>query len=135
MAFPSFSAPLAAHGGVALAGGLVGDQAHPRAFGVEHADAGGVEGHPPVRVGGTVDRVDHGQQTGGAVAGHARLLGQHGQSGAVEHGQGRAVGGEVEPVLPRLAAARPPVLEHVQRTAHGMHRFIEHFQEANVVHG
>ena len=88
-----------------------------------------------MRIGGAVDRVDHGQQTGRAVAGHPRLLGEHGQPGAVEHRQGGAVCGQVEPVLPRLASARPPVLEHVERAAYGVDRLIEHFQEPNVVHG
>ena len=91
----------------------------PRTFGVEHADARGVEGHAPVRIGGAVDRVDHREQPGGTVAGHPRLLGEHGQAGAVQHRQGRPVGGQVEPVLPRLSSARPPVLEHVERAAHG----------------
>ena len=88
-----------------------------------------------MRVGGAVDRVDHGQQPGRTVAGHPRLLGEDGQAGAVQHRQGRPVGGQVEPVLPRLPPARAPVLEHVERATHGVDRLIEHFQEPNVVHG
>ncbi len=57
------------------------------------------------------------------------------QAGAVQHGEGRPVGGQVEPVLPRLSPARPPVLEHVERATHGADRLVEHFQEPNVVHG
>ena len=132
---PVLLGPTAADGGVALPRGLVRDHADERPFGVEHADAGGVERHAPVRVGGAVDRVDHRQQAGRAVAGHARLLGQHGQPGAVEHREGRSVGGQVEPVLARLSAARAPVVQDVERAAHGEHRLIEHFQEPNVVHG
>ena len=103
--------PAAAHGGVARAGGLVGHHADPWAFRIEHADAGGVERHAPVRVGRAVDRVDHGQEPGRTVAGHPGLLREHGQAGSVEHGQRRAVGGQVEAILPRLAPARPPVLQ------------------------
>ena len=88
-----------------------------------------------MRVGGAVDRVDHGQQPGATVAGHPRLLGEHRQAGSVQHGQGRAVGGQVEPVLARLAAAGPPVVEPVERAAHGVHGLVEHFQQPNVVHG
>ena len=84
---------------------------------------------------GAVDRVDHGEQPGTTVAGRPGLLGEHGQARAVQHGEGRPVGGQVEPVLPRLSSARPPVLEHVERATHGTDGLVEHFQEANVVHG
>ena len=106
-----------------------------RSFGVEHADARRVERHASVGVGGAVDRVDHGQQAGRTVAGHARLLREHGQPGSVEHRQRRPVRGQVEAILPRLAPARAPVLQDVERAAHGDDRLIEHFQEPNVVHG
>ena len=86
-------------------------------------------------VGGAVDRVDHGEQPGTTVAGRPGLLGEHGQAGSVQDGEGRTVGGQVEAVLPRLPSARPPVLEHVERATHGADRFVEHFEEANVVHG
>ena len=53
----------------------------------------------------------------------------------MQNGQSGPVGGQVEAVLPRLPSARPPVLEHVERATHGADRLVEHFQEANVVHG
>ena len=60
---------------------------------------------------------------------------KHGQACSVQYGEGRPVGGQVEAVLARLPSARPPVLEHVERATHGADGFVEHFQEANVVHG
>jgi hypothetical protein len=42
--------------------GLVDDHADERAFSVEHADAGRVEGDTPVRIGRTIHRVDHRQE-------------------------------------------------------------------------
>ena len=86
-------------------------------------------------VGRAVDRVDDGQQPGGAVTCHPRLLGQDLQACTVQDGEGRPVGGQVEPVLPRLLPARAPILQDVERATHGADRFVEHFQEANVVHG
>ena len=88
-----------------------------------------------MRIRRAVDRVDHGEQPGATVAGHPRLLGEHGQAGAVQHRERRPVGGQVEPVLPRLSSAGPPVLEHVERATHGAHGLVEHFQQPNVVHG
>ena len=88
-----------------------------------------------MRVGRAVDRVDDCEQPGGTVAGHARLLGQDRQARTVQHREGRPVGGQIEAVLPRLLPARAPVFEHVERAAHGTYCFVEHFQDANVVHG
>ena len=53
----------------------------------------------------------------------------------MQHRESRRVGGQVEAVLARLPSAGPPVFEHVERATHGAHGFVEHFQEANVVHG
>ena len=86
-------------------------------------------------VGGAVDRVDHGEQPGTTVASRPGLLGEHGQARSVQDGEGRRVGGQVEAILPRLRSARSPVFEHVERATHGADGFVEHFQEANVVHG
>ena len=86
-------------------------------------------------VGGSVDRVDHGEESGTPVAGRPGLLREHGQARSVQNGESGTVGGQVEAVLPRLPSARPPVLELVERATHGADRLVEHFQEANVVHG
>ena len=125
----------APHGGVALAGRQVDHEPHPGSLGVQDADARGVEGHTAIGIGGTVDRIDHRQQSGGRVAGHPGLLGEHGHPRAVQHRQGGTVGRQVEQVLPRLPPARSPALESVQRAAHGRSRLVEHVQEASVVHG
>ncbi len=53
----------------------------------------------------------------------------------MQHREGGPVRGQVEPVLPRLPSARAPVLQDLQRTAHGADGVVDHCEQANVVHG
>ena len=53
----------------------------------------------------------------------------------MEHGERGTVGRQVEPVLPRPGARWPPIVEHVQRGPYGLDGFVEHLEQANVVHG
>ena len=88
-----------------------------------------------MRIGGAVDGVDHREQPGVALAGRARFLGEHGQTRAVQHREGRTVGRQVEPVLAGLSSRGPPVLECVQRCTHGGDGVVEHLEQAGIVHG
>ena len=126
--------PLAAHRRVAHPAGLVHDEADQRPLRVEDADARGEEGHTPVRVGRAVDGVDHRQETVTVGARRAGFLREHGQTRPVQHGERGPVGGQVEPVLARAGAGRAPIVQVVQRVAHGSHGLVEHFEQPNVVH-
>ena len=100
------------------AGGLIHHQPDQRPLGVEDADAGGIERHPPVRIRRTVHRVDHRHEFGRGIPCLPRLLGEHLQAGGVENRQGSRVRGQVKAVLARACPGRTPVFEPVQGGTH-----------------
>ena len=53
----------------------------------------------------------------------------------MEDGQRSGVGRQVQVVLPRTGPGRPPLVEAVQRGAHGAHRLVEDLEQLNLVHG
>ena len=119
---PSVHGPGTAHGRVALAGRLVRHHADQRSLGVEHADAGGVEGHAPVRVGRAVDRIDHGQETRRPVPRRPRLLGEHRQPAPCSTGSAAPSAARSRRYWPGCVPGGPPVVELVERGAHGARR-------------
>ena len=132
---PSRSAPAAPHGGIPLPRRLVDDEADAGPVVVEHADARRVEGHAPVRVGRAVDRVDDGEQPGGAVA-RQRPTPRRAPPGprragpAARRRRPPGRGGTA-----RARPGRPPVLEVVQRGTHRGDGLVEHLEQAGIVHG
>jgi len=117
----------------ALAGGLVDDQGDPGPAAVDGTQAGGEPGQAPGCVGGAVDRVEHDDHVSVDLVG-ARLLAEHAQAGAPEHGQGGYVGHDVGPVLAGAGAGRSPVAQVVEGGPHGGGGLGEHRQEQVVGH-
>ena len=134
MARPSRSAPPPRVAAYRVPVGLVDHEPDERSVVIEHADARGVEGHAAVRIGRPVDRVDDREQPRGAVARQPRLLRADGQAGAVQDRQRGVVGRQIEAVLPRPRARRPPVLEVVERSTYGDDGLVQHFDQAGLVH-
>ena len=117
---PVLLGPAAAHGGVALPGGLVGRPRRPAGL---RRRARRCSWSRRARPGARWWSRRSGRSRPAARTAPSPVMPDSSESTArpapCSTGRAAAVGGQVEPVLPRLAAARAPVLEHVERAAHG----------------
>ena len=123
----------ASHRFKGLSGGLVDDEGGTRPIGVDGAETRRVPRQPARGVGGSVDGIEGDDDVAFGVVG-AGLLAENAQPGPVENGDGGLVGGQVTAVLTRSRARQAPVVEHVERSAHGRRRLPQHVEEVAVGH-
>src|ERR1019366_8596733 len=78
---------------------------------------------------------DHRHEGRRPLTGHARFFGEYGESGSMEDRQRRSICGEVKAVLTWPGPRRPPVVQHIQRTAYGLNGFAENLEQSDLIHG
>ncbi len=111
--------------------GLIDHHTDTRSFAIDNADTGGPDGDPPMGVGRSVHRINHGHQTIDATVqglSSSRFFGHDREPGPMEHAQGSFVRRQIESILTRTLARRAPFVEIVECSPDRIGGLIERVQ-------
>ncbi len=123
----------AAQGPVAHVEGLVHHKRREGSVAVHGTDARREPREADRRVGGAVDRVDHGDETAVECV-RVRLLAQHPEPSVEQHRHGHRVRNHVVAVLPRAVRGLAPVDERVESLPDRLRDVVEQIQQPCGIH-